>query len=85
MEELYNFPCRYTFKVFGPRELSFKKEILALLSKHDDKLSMENFSERLSGNKVYVCLTIDVYVLSRQHVEEIYGQLKKHPKVRYLL
>lgn len=83
--DLYNFPCHYLFKVFGPKDNAFKLDIYKLLKAYDTSLDESNISIKDSKNKVYSCYSFSVYIYSKEQVIEIYGKLKKHPQVRYLL
>lgn len=71
------FPCQYPIKIIGVANDNFKKKILSVIYQHfREKVSDDLISFKHSKNKKYLSITLDFTAESREHVDEIYKDLK---------
>lgn len=83
-EELFQFPCDYMFKAFGPNEKTFPE---AVRSAVDSIVSAPADAVRVrpSAQQSYVCVSVIVRLHNFSQVEAIYAALRRVPDIRYLL
>ncbi|MCH9631958.1 MAG: hypothetical protein S4CHLAM6_02800 [Chlamydiae bacterium] len=80
------FPCQYPIKVIGKANEDFKRSILQIVHGHfEQKVSDDLISFKHSRNNKYLSITIDFEAKSRQHVDNIYKDLKACNEVVYLM
>lgn len=82
---MYDFPCDYPIKVFGPATEGFEQVVLKILTKHVGKILPEQIVKKNSQKKNYFSLTITIFAKSLEDVENIYKALKACPDVLMVL
>lgn len=82
--DLFEFPLDYEFKVFGPADEVFRRDLLEAV-RRVFPLSEHALRERTSSGANYRCITILVRVQSREQMEQIYVQIRKVKGLKYLL
>lgn len=83
-EELFQFPCDYMFKAFGPNEDSFSE---AVRSAVDTVVSapLDAVRVRPSAEGSYICVTVLVRLHNFSQVEAVYAALRQVQGLKYLL
>ena len=84
-EELLEFPCNYDVKAMGLAGDDFVEHVVELVTRHVERPKPEDVSIRPSREQKYYSVTVVVYVLSRYHLEQVYGELKASERVLFLL
>lgn len=84
LEAAHEFPCNYTFKLFGPNEPSFKEAALGTAKRHLPDVSPQT-SSRVTGKANHQCLTMELPVLSAQQVVDLYEDFHKLDGLKMLL
>ena len=80
------FPCHYPIKVIGESNDIFRKNILQIIHGHFKKrVSDDLLSFKHSKNNKYLSITINFEAESRQHVDNIYKDLKACEQVVHLM
>lgn len=80
------FPCQYPIKVIGKASDDFRKNILQIIHVHFKKrVSDDLVSFKHSKNNKYLSITIDFEAQSREHVDQIYQDLKACQEVVCLM
>jgi len=82
--ELIEFPCDFEFKAFGPNDDAFRIAILEAVAPIQP-VSRHALKERASGSGSYRCITLLLRIESRDHLHEVYRQLRSVEGLRYLL
>ncbi len=79
------FPAEYGIKIMGLDEPVFDKTVKGILNQHlDDKQSVA-YGYKKSAKQNYVSITCTFVAQSRQQLDEIYAQMRCHPKVLMVL
>lgn len=85
LQNVHDFPGRYTFKAFGPAEQHFVDEARSVVVQATAGRGDEVLSARLSKQGRYMCVTLDVFVQSPEQVRAIYVELSHLEGLRMLL
>ncbi|MBN7820073.1 DUF493 family protein YbeD [Bowmanella yangjiangensis] len=82
-DELLEFPCYQTFKVLGVAHERLPEDVVACLQ----QLAPDDYSPsiRPSTKGNYHSVSIDVRVISKEHMESVYIELGKLELVRVVL
>lgn len=80
------FPCQYPIKIIGKSSDFFRKKIIQIIHNHfENQISDDLISFKHSKNKKYLSITVDFEAESREHVENIYKDLKECQEVICLM
>ena len=84
-EDIYNFPCDYSIKVFGESQPEFQKTVCNIVEAHTGKLHANQTAIKYSSKGKYISLTVRIIATSRQQLDVINQDLQSCPLVSYLL
>ena len=84
-ETLFEFPCEYPIKIMGYSSVKFEKIVKEILSKHVRENLHNSIQTKVSSNKKYVSITVNITAQNRQQLDALYLELTEHPDVLYLL
>ena len=84
-EDIFNFPCDYSFKVFGENQPEFQKTVCNIVEAHTGKLYANQTTIKYSSKGKYISLTVRIIATSRQQLDVINQDLQSCPLVSYLL
>jgi hypothetical protein len=84
-EEIFNFPCDYSFKVFGKKTPDFRRIVCDIIEPHSGQLHNNQITKKVSSKGAYVSLTVKIIATSRAQLDGINEELQKCPQVAYLL
>jgi uncharacterized protein len=73
---LEQFPCVYTFKIFGRRSETFVDRVRTILAITLGDVPPDVVSVRESSGRRYLSVTVEVRVESRQQLERVYTDLR---------
>jgi putative lipoic acid-binding regulatory protein len=79
------FPCDYPIKAMGPNTEKFKQEMLFIAQKYCSRAEEKHLRSNLSKTGKYQSVTIIIVAKSREHLQEIYAELKSHNDVKWTL
>lgn len=83
-EELFEFPCDYTFKAFGPNDPSFVEAVHRAVDTVVG-IPLDALHVRPSARGSYVCVSVLVRLQNFDQVKDGYAALRKVEGLRYLL
>jgi putative lipoic acid-binding regulatory protein len=78
---LEQFPCQYTFKVFGRRSETFVERVRAILSATLGGLPQDAVSVRESSRGRYLSVTVLARVEDQAQLERVYADLRADGEV----
>lgn len=85
MDSLLEFPCEFPIKVFGQSNVGLDEIVAQLAREHCGDLLENAISQRPSKQGNYSAITVNVYVTSREQLDNLYIALSSHPNVRMVL
>lgn len=77
----FRFPCDYQIKAMGIDDGHFHELVIAIVSRHSDKVNEDSLSSRPSRNGKYVSVSLVIEATSREQLDAIYEDLTAHDKV----
>ncbi|TDR20720.1 YbeD family protein [Marinicella litoralis] len=81
----FEFPCEYPVKAMGPNTDEFVKKITELVRQHAPEVSSNSVHSRVSSTGKYISVTVLVYAHSRNHLINIYQDLRADKEVVWTL
>jgi putative lipoic acid-binding regulatory protein len=84
-EELWNFPCDYSVKVFGKTCDELSAAVRLIVERHTDKIHSNNINCKQSSGGNYTSITLKIIATSRAQLDLINQQLQHCPLVAYVL
>ena len=84
-EDIFNFPCDYSFKVFGENQPEFQKTVCNIVEIQTGKLHANQTTIKYSSKGKYISITVRIIATSRQQLDAINEDLQSCPLVSYLL
>ncbi len=82
---IIEFPCNFTIKVMGPNTHIFTDEVLKAVHKTYGDLDANKVRSKLSKNKQYQSISLDIYATSQEQLDTIYRALHQVTGVQMLL
>ncbi|MBA2710454.1 MAG: DUF493 domain-containing protein [Tatlockia sp.] len=84
-ETLIQFPCHFPIKIIGKNSKDFADDIKAITLQHfpDTADSAIVCQESQKGN--YLSITVTIFVHTQDALDELYGELTKHPDIKMVL
>lgn len=79
------FPCDFHLKIIGINREDFVDEIAAIIQAFFPEVRKESFSLKKSKENNYISITVLLHVPSKDSLETLYGELKKHPDIQMVL
>lgn len=80
-ETLEQFPCHYTFKIFGRRSDSFVDRVREVVAGTLGPVPLDCVKVRESAHGRYLSVSIYIRVESRRQLERIYTDLRAEEEV----
>ncbi|MBE8189917.1 MAG: DUF493 domain-containing protein [Candidatus Thioglobus sp.] len=84
-EEIFDFPCDYSIKVFGKTNGDLERQVCQIISGHCGKLSSEQIATKLSSKGTYTAITIKIIAENRSQLEALNSDLQNCKLVAYVL
>ena len=78
---LQQFPCFYTFKIFGRRSEVFVDRVREIIAATLGPVPLDSVKVRESAQRRYLSVTIFVRVESRTQLERVYADLRDEKEV----
>jgi putative lipoic acid-binding regulatory protein len=82
---LIDFPCTFPVKIIGTNAPSFIEEIKKITKRHFTAFVDTDLSQKQSKKNNYLALTVTVYALNQEMLDEFYQEVTKHKDVRMVL
>jgi len=79
--ELQEFPCFYTFKIFGRTNETFAERVRKIVAATLGTIPLDSIKVRASAKGRYQSVTVVVYVHSRSQLEKVYTDLRAEEQV----
>ena len=80
-DTLEQFPCVYTFKIFGRRSDRFVDRVRTIITATLGALPGDALTTRESSRGRYLSVTVLVRVESREQLERVYADLRAEDEV----
>ena len=80
-EGLEQFPCFYTFKIFGRRSDTFVARVQAIIAATLGAVPLDAVKVRESSQGRYLSVTVLIRVDSRSQLERVYTDLRAEEQV----
>ena len=84
-QSLIEYPCHFPIKVMGAHVEGFVAAIAAVACRFDPGFDATTIEHRPSKAGNYLGLTLNVYVTSRDQLDDLYRSLSSHPMVKVVL
>lgn len=84
-EELWNFPCDYSVKVFGKTCDELHLTVRSIVERHTDEIHPDNISSKQSSKGNYISITLKITATSRIQLDCINQDLQDCHLVAYIL
>jgi len=84
LEAAHEFPCNYTFKLFGPNEARFETDATAVVRRHLPDVKPQ-VSTRIGSKANHQCLTLILPVVDAQQVVDLYADFHRIDGLKMLL
>ncbi|MCF6300984.1 MAG: DUF493 domain-containing protein [Proteobacteria bacterium] len=81
----FEFPCEYPIKIMGLNTVEFYQQIVNAVKVHVPEVSTHSIKTRTSSSAKYQSITILVYARSKQHLIDIYQDIKTIDGVKWTL
>jgi len=78
---LQQFPCFYTFKIFGRRSEAFADRVREIIGATLGPVPLDSIKVRESAQRRYLSVTVFVRVENRAQLERIYADLRDEKEV----
>ncbi len=85
IDRVIEYPAEYGIKAMGLAHADFARIVESILSHHLDHDQSVTYSHKQSGKKKYISITCTFVAKSRQQLDQIYTELRAHPKVLMVL
>ena len=79
------FPCDFPIKVIGIFTEHFLEEITVIVRAHFPKIANEQITHKLSKEKNYLAITVNVHATNKSELDELYQALTSHPNIKMVL
>jgi uncharacterized protein len=80
-EHLEQFPCVYTFKIFGRRSDTFVERVREIVGATLGAVPLDAVKVRESSRGRYLSVTVIIRVDSRRQLEQVYADLRAEEQV----
>jgi putative lipoic acid-binding regulatory protein len=79
--ELEQFPCIYTFKIFGRHTEAFPERVREIVAATLGPVPLDSMKVRQSARGRYLSVTIVIRVHNRAQLEQVYSDLRAEEEV----
>jgi putative lipoic acid-binding regulatory protein len=84
-EELFNFPCKYSVKVFGKTCNELNPTTCKIIEKHAGELHPNQITNKQSSKGGYTSINFKIIATSRSQLDAMNQDLQNCPLVAYVL
>ena len=81
----FEFPCEYPVKAMGPNTEEFVIKITEIVKQHAPEVSRNSVHSRQSSSGKYQSVTVLVYAQSKDHLINIYQEIRQVEEVVWTL
>lgn len=81
----FEFPCEYPVKAMGPNTDDFLLKITELVKQHAPEVSKHSVQSKISKTGKYQSVTVLVYAQSKDHLINIYQEIRQVEEVVWTL
>lgn len=78
---LEQFPCYYTFKIFGRCNDTFVERVRAVIGETLGPVPLDSIKTRASAGGRYLSVSVYIWVASRDQLERVYTDLRAEKEV----
>jgi putative lipoic acid-binding regulatory protein len=79
------YPCQFPIKVIGENTDKLEKIIIKVMSSFGEVIHPDEMAVKHSKNEKYLSITFKIIAKSREHIEQIYSELKAQKEVKMVL
>lgn len=84
-DSLIEFPCYFPIKIIGYNSTTFMQNITEITLRHFPNFDQEQMTQKPSQGDNYLALTVTVYALNKEMLDNFYRELTQHPEVKMVL
>lgn len=84
-QSLIEYPCEFPIKVMGAMQDAFAQTILEVVMIHDPTFHAGKMDMRPSSKGNYLSLTVTIWAIHREQLDNLYRDLSSHPMVKMVL
>ena len=84
-DTLIEYPSDFPIKIMGVMQDAFAQTMVELVMLHDPTFHAGKMEMRPSSQGNYLALTVTVYAISREQLDNLYRALSSHPMVKVVL
>jgi putative lipoic acid-binding regulatory protein len=84
-QSLIEYPCHFPIKVMGAQVDGYEAAMVHIARSFDPSFDAGTIERRPSKAGNYLGLTLSVYVINREQLDELYRTLTTHPMVKVVL
>jgi uncharacterized protein len=84
-EELWNFPCDYSVKVFGKTCDELHDTVRTIVERYTDEIHPDSITTKQSSKGGYVSITLKIIATSRAQLDSMNQDLQDCELVAYVL
>ena len=84
-QDVLHFPCDFPLKVIGENADDFEGFVLVLVKKHVPDLDSNAIRAQPSSKGKYVSINMKFIARSRAQVDDLYRDLTRHKRVKWVL
>lgn len=81
----FDFPCEYPVKAMGPNTDEFVVKITEIVKQHAPEVSTNSVHSKISKTGKYTSVTVLVYAQSKDHLINIYQEIRQVEEVVWTL
>lgn len=79
------YPNYFPIKIIGKNDPGFTDDIFSVLNSSDSSIDYSHENIALSKSGKYISLTLNINIISREHFDNIYRLLYRHPRVSFII
>ena len=80
--DTWELPRHHTFKVLGETQFPLAQVVAAIASCHCPTFDAASISMRASSGGKYVSVTIEVYLETREQINNLYADFNSAPEIK---
>ncbi|MFZ6675342.1 DUF493 family protein [Undibacterium sp. Xuan67W] len=84
-ESLIEYPSEFPIKIMGVMHDDFAQTMVELVTSHDPTFHSGKLEMRPSSKGTYLALTVTVWAVSREQLDNLYRELSGHHMVKVVL
>ncbi len=84
-QSLIEYPCEFPIKVMGLMQDAFAQTILEVVMIHDPTFHAGKMDMHPSSKGNYLSLTVTIWAIHREQLDNLYRDLSSHPMVKMVL